>query len=117
MKRALHSSNPRLPLVLAALSAGLFLSGCSGANDPATIRPELVSGTAPAAPDSSVTSTTLPVPTSTRPVATTTTTTTSAAPTADLAQSLAGIDRDLAEFDHQLTDADRDVATPEGDIR
>jgi hypothetical protein len=116
MSRTPHSLSPRLTLVLAALSAGLFLAGCSGANEPATSEPVVVAGMAPStAPDPTVTSTTPSVPISARPVATTATT--SAAPPADLDQSLAGIDRALADLDHQLTDADHDVATPEGDIR
>lgn len=109
-------SSLRLALSMAALSAGLFLAGCSGADEPATSRPGVVAATAPSTPPQpTVTSTTRPVSTSTRPVATTATT--SAAPAADIGESLAGIDRALAELDHQLTDADHDVATPEGDIR
>lgn len=109
-------SRPRLALLVAALSAGLLLAGCRGANERATGPAGVVSGTVPtSAPEPAATGTTRPVPTSARPVATTVTT--SAAPAPDISESLAGIDRALAELDHQMTDADHDVATPEGDIR
>jgi hypothetical protein len=131
MSRTPHTSNPRLALGLAALSAGLFLAGCTGRDEPVATQPGVLAATAPSTgPEQSVTSATSPIPTSptpTSPVPATpvttiprpvvTTATTSAAPSADLDQSLAGIDRDLADLDHQLTDADHDVATPEGDIR
>ena len=126
MIRRPHSPSPRLVLTIAALSAGLSLAGCSGANEPATGRPGVVAAIAPSTEPSIesepiATSTSLLVTTTTRPVTTTTRpvamTATNSAPGADLDQSLAAIDRALAETDHQLTDADHDVATPEGDIR
>lgn len=120
MNSTAHRSSPRLGLTIAALSAGLFLAGCSGANEPVTSPAGVVAGPAPStapgmAAEPTVTSTTVPVASSTRPVPTTATT--SAASAGDISEGLAGIDRALAELDHHLTDADHDVATPEGDIR